>query len=167
VHQLDISTKILQWVQGLKIFVPVAVAFFVWVVKSSPGCWAARAVNPWTWRKSWVKAKKAKEEAYKFNDVELGVLGTEMANGRLLKLAERVDEVDGRVTDNGKRITFNKEESDKAMLRIMTRLAGLERGRTGDPNLRHRGGMIRARTPSPRKSGGDYPPERPGGPKND
>lgn len=61
-NQLDISNKILQWVQGLKLLAPGAVVFVVWAFKSSPGLWATRAVNPWTWMKKWEEAKRPRKK---------------------------------------------------------------------------------------------------------
>ncbi|KAJ5995793.1 hypothetical protein N7481_002770 [Penicillium waksmanii] len=153
--QLDISSKILQWVQGVKILAPVAVVFVVWVFKYSPELWATRAVNPWNWGRNWAKAKKAKAEANGITDVELGVLGAEMANSKLLRMAERMDRMN-------ERITSNQEDAEKKISDIIVRTEELERPRAGpfDGSVRHRGGFRRL-TPSPRKFAGQHDPEVP------
>ncbi|KAJ5386665.1 hypothetical protein N7509_009206 [Penicillium cosmopolitanum] len=135
-NQLDISNKILQWVQGLKLLAPGAVVFVVWAFKSSPGLWATRA-----------------KEAKGFTDIELGVLGRGMANSKLFKLTERMDRMDEQMISD-------KEDAAKKMKSIIARVDELDRGRAGsfDSHVRNRGG-IHQRSPSPRKVAGEHAPE--------
>lgn len=150
-NRLDISTKILQWVQGVKIIAPVVLALVVGTFKYSPRLWATKAWNPWTLEENWDKANKAKAEANGFTDIELGVFGAEMASGKLLKLGVRMDDMDFQIASN-------KVDTDNMMRDIIYRLEEMERGRSGyqDSNARQRGGLHQGPRSSSRHDGAQY-----------